>query len=96
MDGIPPYMVGGQAINDSYSSQPKTEHYRERPSSLFLTRKPVKPTNWVCNALNLANITTTTDPLGNELEEQWNRDLPVSHHHHRRDLNTTRQMFRSC
>jgi len=28
--------------------------------------------------LNLANITTTTDPLGNELEEQWNQDLSVS------------------
>jgi len=36
-------------------------------------------TNWICNALNLANIiTTTTDPLGNELEGQWNRALSVS------------------
>jgi hypothetical protein len=35
-------------------------------------------TNWVCDALNFANITTTTDPLGNELEEQWDRDLSVS------------------
>jgi hypothetical protein len=35
-------------------------------------------TNWICNALNLANITTTTDPLGNESEEQSNPDLLVS------------------
>ena len=27
-------------------------------------------TNWVCNALSFANITTTTDPLGNESEEK--------------------------
>jgi hypothetical protein len=56
--------------NDSYSSQPKAEHYwdqGEKAIFAFLNQhKEACQTNWVCNALNLANITTTTDPLGNE------------------------------
>jgi hypothetical protein len=59
--------------NDSYSSQPKEEHYwdqGEKAIFAFLDQhKEACQTNWVCNALNLANITTTTDPLGNELED---------------------------
>jgi hypothetical protein len=67
-------------INDSYSSQPEAEHYwdqGEKAIFAFLDQhKEACQTNWVCNALNLANITTTTDPLvGNDLEEQ---DLLVS------------------
>jgi len=58
-------------INDSYSSQLKPEHYwdeGEKAIFAFLDQhKEACQTNWVCNALNLANITTTTDPLGNEL-----------------------------
>jgi hypothetical protein len=70
-------------INDSYSSQPKAEHYwdqGEKAIFAFLDQhKEACRTNWVCNALNLANITTTTDPLGNELEEeQWDQVLLVS------------------
>jgi len=69
-------------VNDSYSSQPKAGHYwdqGEKAIFAFLDQHKVAcQTNWVCNVLNLANITTTTDPLGNESEEQSNRDLSVS------------------
>ena len=66
-------------IDDSYSSQPKADHYwdqGEKAIFAFLDQhKEACQTNWVCNALNLANITTTTDPLGNESDEP---DLSVS------------------
>ena len=69
-------------FDDSYSSQPKAEHYwdlGEKGIFDFLDQhKEACQTNWVCNALNLANITTTTDPLGNETDEQLNQALSVS------------------
>ena len=58
-------------INNSCSSHPKPEHYWDQGEKTIFTllnqHKEACQTNWVCNALNLANIiTTTTDPLGNE------------------------------
>ena len=71
-------------INDSYSSQLKAEHYwdqGEKAIFAFLDQhKEDCQANWICNALNLANITTTTDPepLGNDLEEQGTRNWALS------------------